>query len=131
MKTITTTVYVAKDGSRFFNRFECLNHERNADNIRRENWIEERYGNLVETAKFIDSDAFIPLCNNEFAGGGLGVIGTIALYQSPMERRTTVINLKNGRVGKAICNSNDNFDSKTGWAIAWARYRGEEIPNYI
>ena len=132
MKIITTTAYVANDGEMFFDRFECFQHEKEiANNLRRENWIESYYTDLVETAKFIDSDAFVPLCNNEFAGGGFGVVGTIALYQSPMERRTTIINLKTGHCGKAICNSNDNFDSKCGWAVAWARYRGEEIPDYI
>ena len=132
MKTITTTVYVSTDGKKFFDRFECREYERNyANTIRRENWIEGHYADLAVSTKSIDSDAFVPLCNNEFAGGGFGVVGTIALYQSPMERRTTIINLKTGRCGKAICNSNDNFDSKCGWAVAWARYRGETIPDYI
>lgn len=132
MKSMTTVIYVAADGKRFFDRFECLNHERNyANNIRREDWIERHFADLAETAKSIDSDAFVPLCNHEFAGGGFGVVGTIALYQSPMEKRTTIINLKTCHYGKAICNSNDDFDSKCGWAIAWARYRGETIPNYI
>lgn len=132
MKTMTTVIYVANDGTKFFDVFECHEYERNyVNSIRRENWIEGHYTDLVETAKSIDPDAFVPLCNHEFAGGGFGVVGTIALYQSPIERRTTVINLKTGRAGKAICNSNDDFDSKCGWAVAWARYRNEEIPDYI
>jgi hypothetical protein len=132
MKTITTVIYVANDGKKFLDRYECCLYEKKVTNLlRRENWIEGHYADLVETAKSIDSDAFVPLSGSNLFGGGFGVVGTIALYQSPMERRTTIINLKTGRCGKAICNSNDNFDSKTGWAVAWARYRGETIPDYI
>ena len=132
MKTITTVIYVANDGKKFFDRYECRLYEKEATNrLRRENWIEGHYADLVETAKSIDSDAFVPLLGSNLFGGGFDVVGTIALYQSPMERRTTVINLKTGRVGKAICNTHDSFDSKTGWAVAWARYRGETIPDYI
>ena len=42
---------------------------------------------------------------------------------------TIVYNIKTGRTGRSRCNlSKDKFYNHTGLAIAWARYRGEEIP---
>lgn len=42
---------------------------------------------------------------------------------------TIVYNIKTGKTGVSKCNlSKDKFDIRTGLAIAWARYRGEEIP---
>jgi hypothetical protein len=45
--------------------------------------------------------------------------------------RTIIINLRTGRCGKAIQSNPNFFESEVGWAVAWARYRGEEVPDYI
>lgn len=42
---------------------------------------------------------------------------------------TIVYNIKTGKTGRSRCNlSKDKFNNHTGFAIAWARYRCEEVP---
>ena len=36
-----------------------------------------------------------------------------------------------GRYGEAVCSINDGFDAKKGFAMAWARYKGEAIPQAV
>ena len=68
---------------------------------------------------------------NNIENLGFSKANNIAIRQVQSEGRTFIINLKTGKCGKAYCNNSDEFDSKCGWAVAWARYRGEEIPDYI
>lgn len=133
MKSMVTTIYISKDGAKFFDRFSCLQHERIKDSIRRENWIDRHYSDLAETLKAlaINERIHFSLSNLNIGDEESDIIKNIAIYQCRETRRTTIVNLRNGRCGKAICNTHDDFDSKCGWAVAWARYHGEEIPNYI
>lgn len=126
MKVTFGRVYVADDGEKFLDEFACRLYELNEMLInRREDWIDKYYNDLVSNAQSWDSDSYIPQSDV------IGVINNIAIRQIQSEGRTSIINLKTGKCGKAYCNDSDEFDSKCGWAVAWARYRGEEIPDYI
>lgn len=119
-------IYVAEDGKEFLNMTDCIFYESHTmvANQRKE-WIEKHYNDLVSNAWSWDSDSCIPQADV------IGVINNIAIRQVQSEGRTSIINLKTGKCGKAYCNNSDEFDSKCGWAVAWARCRGEEIPDYI
>lgn len=49
-------------------------------------------------------------------------------YNFPEIGLTTIVNFRTGKVTKAKCHKDDEFDAEIGIAIAWARYRGYEIP---
>lgn len=126
MKVTFGRIYVADDGEKFLDEISCKFYELNEMLInRREDWIDKHYNDLVSNAWSWDSDSYIPQSDV------IGVINNIAIRQVQSEGRTSIINLKTGKCGKAYCNNSDEFDSKCGWAVAWARYRGEEIPDYI
>lgn len=55
----------------------------------------------------------------------------ICTYKFPEIGLTTLVNFRTGRVTKAKCHKDDEFDFRIGLAIAWARYRGYEIPKEI
>lgn len=44
------------------------------------------------------------------------------------ERKTIIVNLKNGKTWIATCHESDSFDIKIGQGVAFARFLGEEIP---
>lgn len=43
-------------------------------------------------------------------------------------RSVAIINTRNGRTGFSKCHPHDKFNISVGYAIAWARYLGEEVP---
>lgn len=45
-----------------------------------------------------------------------------------MNRFVILVNHRTGKTVMAKCHRKDEFDTKTGTAIAWARYLGKEIP---
>ena len=45
-----------------------------------------------------------------------------------MHRCVILVNYKTGKTVTAKCHRKDEFSTKTGTAIAWARYLGKEIP---
>lgn len=126
-KTVEITVYVSDDGKEFRNKENCLYHEKKEKVLRRYKWKTKV---MEDLEKFFDScdshncDSF-PLRDN------IMLINNLLFYQNVKERRTTIVNIKTGRIGKAICNKNDYFSRMMGWAIAWTRYNGNEIPDYI
>jgi hypothetical protein len=124
-KTVEITVYVADDGEEFMHKESCLYHEERMNSIKRIKWRSKIFKDLENFVDSYDSGDCVPLCNATLT------IGNFVLYQNAEERRTTIINIKNGRIGKAICHNSDKFNRRMGWAIAWARYRGETIPDYI
>lgn len=125
IKTVEIPVYVSYDGKEFRHKESCLYHEEKVNSIKRKKWRDKIFKDLENFFDSFDSGDCIPLCN------AILTIGNFVFYQNAEERRTTIINIKTGHIGKAICNSKDKFDRKTGWAIAWARYRGNEVPDYI
>ena len=126
MKVTFGKIYVADNGEKFLDEVACITYElyEMAKDWRKD-WIDKHYNDLVSNARSWDSDSYIPQSDV------IGVINNIAIRQIQSEGRTSIINLKTGKCGKAYCNNSDEFDSKCGWAVAWARYRGEEIPDYI
>ena len=47
------------------------------------------------------------------------------------ERTCIIVNKKSGRTAIAKCHNLDRSDSNVGLAIAYARYRGQEIPRVV
>lgn len=52
----------------------------------------------------------------------------IRVYCATSGKYTVLVNHRTGKVTKAKCHENDIFDESVGLAIAWARYKGYEIP---
>lgn len=52
----------------------------------------------------------------------------ISTYDFPEIGLTTLVNFRTGKVVKAKCHKDDEFDVGIGIAVAWAKYRGYEIP---
>lgn len=52
----------------------------------------------------------------------------IQVYCVTSGKYTVLVNHRTGKVTKAKCHENDLFDESVGLAIAWARYKGYEIP---
>lgn len=130
----TVNVFIAKDGKEFLNMTDCIYYEHH-DMIanQRENWIEKYYKDFL-----FNRDTWIDSCDEfkEFGGGRqeYNIYDTVICNDILMRQRdgrTIIINLRTGRCGKAIQSNPKFFDSETGWAIAWARYRGDEVPDYI
>lgn len=127
-------IYVAEDGKEFLNMEDCTFYESHTMRAeQRKNWIKKYYKDfLFNYNKWIDDcDEF-----KEFGGGrqkyniyDTTICDDILVRQR--DGRTVIINLRTGRCGKAIQSNPKFFDSETGWAIAWARYRGDEVPDYI
>lgn len=124
-KTVEITVYVSDDGKEFKHKETCLYHEEKMNSMKRIKWRDKTFKDLENFVDSCDTDDCLPLCD------ATSVIGNFVFYQNVEERRTTIINVKTGRTGKAICNNNDKFNRRMGYAIAWARYKGDEIPDYI
>lgn len=52
----------------------------------------------------------------------------IRAYYENDSKYTILVNHHTGKVTKAKCHENDTFNESIGVAIAWARYKGYEIP---
>lgn len=52
----------------------------------------------------------------------------IQAYSFDPEKYVVIVSHRTGKVAKAKCHKDDEFDAGIGIAIAWARYRGYEIP---
>ena len=52
----------------------------------------------------------------------------IQVYCVTSGKYMVLVNHRTGKVTKAKCHENDLFDESVGLAIAWARYKGYEIP---
>lgn len=46
-------------------------------------------------------------------------------------KETTIMNTRTGKMSKAFCNSEDVYDVVIGTAIAWAKYCGRKIPEFV
>ena len=129
-------IYVAEDGKEFLNMTDCIFYESHTmiANLRKE-WIEKHYKDfLFNRDKWIDNcKDFTELgCRREteyVIYHDTTICDDILMRQR--NGRTIIINLRTGRCGKAIQSNPKFFESETGWAIAWARYRGDEVPDYI
>ena len=126
-------VYTAADGKMFLEKYECEQYEK-GEMFRRKkiDWVRKYYYDFD-----CNRDKWIKECqqNHKFYGNLIdNIYDTIICNDILMRQRdgrTIIINLRTGRCGKAIQSNPKFFDSETGWAIAWARYRGDEVPDYI
>lgn len=130
----TIWVYTAEDGKVFIDGHECEQYEK-GEMIRRKkiDWVRKYFYDFD-----CNRDKWIEECKEFKQFGGnrtkenifdTTICGDIFMRQR--DGRTIIINLRTGRCGKAIQSNSKFFDSETGWAIAWARYRGDEVPDYI
>jgi hypothetical protein len=128
-------IYVAGDGKEFLNMTDCIFYESHImmANQKRE-WVKRYYSDFCNNRdKWIDNcKDFTEFGYKEYeyvSHSDTTVCDDILMRQR--DGRTIIINLRTGRCGKAIQANPNFFESETGWAIAWARYRGDEIPDYI
>lgn len=127
MRTIKAEIYMAHDGTKFFTSVECHNYEakRLEEAKKRARWIRTRFCDFIYNRNIGAKDKMIHEID-EFT-----IIGNFSIYCSKENGRVVITNLKTGRSGKAVCSNPKYFDDKTGVAVAWARYLGMEIPDYI
>jgi hypothetical protein len=127
-------VYTAADGKIFLDKNECEQYEK-GDMVRRKkiDWVRKYYADFL-----LNREIWVDGCTEfkEFGGERqkYNIYDTIICDDILMRQRggrTIIINLRTGRCGKAIQSNPKFFDSETGWAVAWARYRGDEVPDYI
>lgn len=127
-------VYTAADGKVFLDKNECEQYEK-GEMVRRKkiDWVRKYYHDFE-----INRDKWIDKCTDFKEFGGeyqehklYDTIVCDDIFMRQREGRTIIINLRTGRCGKAIQSNPKFFDSETGFAIAWARYRGDEVPDYI
>lgn len=128
-------IYVAKDGKEFLNMTDCILYEDYVLPInQRKEWIEKYYKDfLFNRDKWIDDCKDYTELGCKQSEYVLYYDTTICddIFMRQRDGRTIIINLRTGRCGKAIQSNPNFFDSKCGWAVAWARYRGDEVPDYI
>lgn len=55
--------------------------------------------------------------------------GNFTIIVEKTKGRVTILNTETGRLGIAKKNSADEWNVKTGLAIAWAKYKNEEVPS--
>ena len=126
MRVVGTYIYIAHDGTKFFTAVECRDYENSiAEKAERARWIEERYFDFLNNRTAWAKGKIIHEAN-EFT-----IIGNFSIYCNKDDGHVVITNLKTGRSGKAVCSNPKYFNSKTGVAVAWARYLGMEIPDYI
>ena len=128
-------IYVAEDGKEFLNKEDCTFYESHTmiANQRKE-WIEKHYKDfLFNRDKWIDNCKDLTELGCRESEYVIYHDTTICddIFMRQRDGRTIIINLRTGRCGKAIQSNPNFFDSKVGWAVAWARYRGDEVPDYI
>lgn len=128
-------IYVAKDGKEFLNMTDCIFYESHVmvPNQKKE-WVKRYYSDFCN-----NRDKWIDNCK-DLAEFGCKEHEYVSHYDTTIcddilmrqrDGRTIIINLRTGRCGKAIQSNPIFFKSETGWAVAWARYRGDEVPDYI
>ncbi len=126
-------IYLAKDGKEFLNMTDCIFYEEYVLPInQRKEWVERYFSDLCKNRQ-----KWLRDCNenDKFFGSILDhnrdthILNDMLLRQR--DGRTIIINIRTGRCGKAIQTNPKFFDSQVGWAVAWARYRGDEVPDYI
>lgn len=126
-------LYVAKDGKEFLNMTDCLFYESHemVSTMKKE-WIGKYYDDFMNNCLKFEEAA---KKNGHYSGRIHGKKSFTTIYGDMLMRqgdgRTIIINTRTGHCGKAICSNPEYFEVTTGWAIAWARYKGEEIPDYI
>lgn len=126
-------IYIAKDGKEFLNMTDCIFYESHEmKSIMRKTWIDKYYNDFIKnTIRFSESARK----NGKFSGCLLDNMNDTFVHGDILTRqrkgRTTIINIRTGQCGKSICSNSKYFEEITGYAIAWARYRGDEIPDYI
>ena len=126
MKVVETCIYIAHDGTKFFTAVECRDYEKSkVEKAKRARWIELRYCDFLNNRTAWAKGKIIHEAN-EFT-----IVGNFSIYCNISDGHTVITNLKTGRSGKSVCSNRKFFDNKIGTAIAWARYLGMEIPDYI
>lgn len=126
-------VYIAEDGREFLNMADCLSYESHEmKSVMRTTWISKYYNDFIEnTIRFSE----LARENGKFSGYLHDKMNDTFVHNNILVRqrkgRTTIINIRTGRCGKSICSNSEYFEDITGYAIAWARYKGEEVPDYI
>jgi hypothetical protein len=130
----TIWVYTAADGKDFLEKHECEQYEK-GEMVRRKkiDWVRKYYYDFDRNRdKWIDNcTEFKQFGGNHIRDNQFDTVICGDIFMRQRDGRTTIINLRTGRCGKAIQSNPKFFDSETGWAIAWARYRGDEVPDYI
>ena len=130
----TLGVYTAADGKDFLDKHECEQYEKYEMKRRQKiDWVKKYFSDFE-----FNRDRWIDECSEfkEFGGNQTryNIYDTVIcgdIFMRQRDGRTLIINLRTGRCGKAIQSNPNFFESETGWAIAWARYRGDEVPDYI
>lgn len=127
-------VYTAADGKIFIDKHECEQYEKGEMvRLKKIDWVRKYFNDFLFNRKkwisnckeFQEADGV----NHQYNIYGTTICDNILMRQR--DGRTIIINLRTGRCGKAIQSNPKFFDSEMGWAIAWARYRGDEVPDYI
>lgn len=136
MKYVSTRlwVYTAEDGKIFLNKNECEQYEKGEMVRRRKiDWVRKYYHDFdYNRDKWIDNcTEFKQYGGNHIRENRFDTVICDDIFMRQRDGRTLIINLRTGRCGKAIQSNSKFFESETGWAIAWARYRGDEVPDYI
>lgn len=127
-------MFVAEDGKEFLNIADCIYYENYVmRKEQRKNWIEKYFSDFdYNRDKWIDNcTEFKQFGGNHIRENQFDTVICDDIFMRQRDGRTIIINLRTGRCGKAIQSNPKFFESETGWAIAWARYRGDEVPNYI
>jgi hypothetical protein len=123
MTTMVRTIYVAFDGKMFITEKECKEYE---NEHKWERWVDLYYKRFLNQMKVWESKKIDNISNE--VDDILLYNNTIAIYTNSKEGVITITNLKTGRIGKSLCTNNKYFSHKVGYAVAFARYLGEEVP---
>ena len=127
-------IYVAKDGKEFLNMTDCIFYESHIMTTKqKKEWVERYYFDFCNNReKWIDEcKEFKQFGGNRKKENIFDTVICDDILMRQRDGRTIIINLRTGHCGKAIQSNPNFFESEVGWAIAWARYRGDEVPDYI
>ena len=119
-------IYIAEDGRKFLNMTDCLFYESH-DMIkeRKKKWVDRQYNDFYNNRTAWAKGRIIHEVER------FTIVGNFSIYCDMIDGHVVITNLRTGRSGKAVCSNPRFFNHKIGTAIAWARYKGEEIPEYI
>lgn len=123
MTTMLRTIYVAFDGKMFITEKECKEYE---NEHKWERWVNLYYKRFLNQMKVWESEKIDSI--REKTGTILLHNNTVVIYINPIEGVITITNLKTGKIGKSLCTNHKYFSRKVGYAVAFARYLGEEVP---
>lgn len=70
-------------------------------------------------------DEISPYFPNTFNGGNFTII------VDKKKGKIAIVNIETGHLGIARKNPNDDWNVKTGLAVAWAKYKNEEVPSLM